>query len=232
MFVSYVSSLSGRTSSMVAAGSCTNASGEVAAEQPVARSMGRCIVVEGQKSRTVKSPQEIDKSDGKKEKGKKKKANCLNWHEWRKVRKKKVSPTKSPCDHFETRTKDEMGLSWFWFGVGLVCGLVPPLVFLLFWGSHSAPWPATKTGPLCTGAATMAKESSLLLWCKRCTTLTNGAAATVLGSWMWDLTAKLGSLLEVPKRLFDVEKETAAIEAARFCGSRRIKKPRKGGNDV
>jgi hypothetical protein len=127
-----------------------------------------------------------------------------------------------------------MGLSWFWFGVGLVCGLVPPLVFLLFWGSHSAPWPATKTGPLglpgpdCTGAATMAEESSLLLWCKRCAALTNGAAATALGSWMWDLTAKLGSLLEVPKRFFDVEKETSVIKASRFCGNRRIKKPRKG----
>ena len=84
----------------------------------------------------------------KNKKGKQKKANCLSWNEWRKVRKKKVSPTKSPCDHFETRTKDDMGLSWFWFGVVLVCGLVPPLFFLLFWGSHSAPWPATKTGPL------------------------------------------------------------------------------------
>ena len=72
-----VSSLSGRISSMVAAGSCTNASGEVAAAQPVVPSMGRCIIVEGKKSRTVKSPQEIDKSDVKKEKGKKKKANCL-----------------------------------------------------------------------------------------------------------------------------------------------------------
>ena len=233
-FDTNVSSLSGRTSSVVAAGSCTNASGEVAAAKPVVLSMGRCIVAEGKKSRTVKSPQEIDKSDVKNKKGKQKKANCLSWNEWRKVRKKKVSPTKSPCDHFETRTKDDMGLSWFWFGVGLVCGLVPPLVFLLFWGSHSAPWPATKTGPLglpgpdCTGAATMAEESSLLLWCKRCAALTNGAAATALGSWTWDLTAKLGSLLEVPKRFFDVEKETSVIKASRFCGNRRIKKPRKG----
>ena len=59
VFIALVSSLSGRTSSVVAAGCCTNASGEVAAAQPVVLSMGSCIVAEGKNQELLRAHKKL-----------------------------------------------------------------------------------------------------------------------------------------------------------------------------
>ena len=194
----------------------------------------------GKKSRTVKSPQEIDKSDVKKEKGKKKRANCLNWHEWRKVRKKRVSPTKSPCDHFETRTKDEMGLSWFWFGVGLVCGLVPPLVFLHFLGISLRALACNQNRPLGPPAPQLYRGSHHgWILSHRCCC---GASAAlrwrmvlllqhlVLGCGTWLLN--LAHCWKSQRGFLTSKRKLLPLKLLVFVEAEESKKTEKGGNDV